>query len=89
MPDHLHALASFPPDTSMKAFVRKFKIYTSRKCGVHWQRDFFDHRPRNEEELEEKAEYIRQNPVRAGLATTASEWKFAWESLGNISTNGG
>jgi REP element-mobilizing transposase RayT len=81
MPDHLHALASFPTDGSMKEFVRKFKIYTSRKCGVSWQRNFFDHRPRNATELEQKAVYIRQNPVRAGLVSTAKDWKFYWESL--------
>jgi len=81
MPDHLHALASFPTDGSMKEFVRKFKIYTSRQCGVSWQRNFFDHRPRNATEIDQKAAYIRQNPVRAGLVTTAKDWRFCWESL--------
>jgi REP element-mobilizing transposase RayT len=81
MPDHLHALASFPSDIGMKQFVRKFKIYTSRQCGISWQRNFFDHRPRNAAELEQKAEYIRENPVRTGLVATAADWKFFWESL--------
>lgn len=82
MPDHLHALASFPTESDMAKFIRKFKIYTSRHCGVAWQRNFFDHRPRNAAELEQKADYIRQNPVRAGLVKTAEEWDFCWQSSG-------
>ena len=79
MPDHIHAMASFPPAHGMRNFLRKFKIYTARECSVRWQRDFFDHRPRNANELHLKMDYVRQNPVRAGLVTTAADWKYFWE----------
>jgi hypothetical protein len=41
---------------------------------------FFDHRVRSEESLEEKACYIRLNPVRAGLITCPDDWPYFWES---------
>ena len=79
MPDHVHLLASFPPDESMKTVVTAWKHFLAKQHGVRWQRDFFDHRLRGDEGFEEKAHYIRQNPVRAKLARTAAEWKYIWE----------
>ena len=74
MPDHLHGLISFPTDEVMKSVVTDWKKYLAREHGIAWQRDFFDHRLRHDESCAEKADYIRENPVRAGLAKTADEW---------------
>jgi putative transposase len=38
--------------------------------GPHWQKGFFDHVLRTEESYAEKWEYVRLNPVRAGLVAT-------------------
>jgi putative transposase len=78
MPDHLHALIAFSPDHSIEKIVRDWKRYTARKAGIRWQRDFFDHRIRNEESLAEKWNYILQNPVRAALAPTPDAWPYVW-----------
>ncbi len=80
MPDHLHALITFAPDQAMQKVVRDWKRYTARNAGIRWQRDFFDHRIRNEESLVEKWNYIVQNPVRANLVTSAEEWSYVWFS---------
>jgi putative transposase len=83
MPDHLHMLLAFPHDREMKKTVTNWKSMLARNAGLGWQRDFFDHRIRNHENWEEKAEYIRQNPVRAGLIDRPENWRFVWEpSLG-------
>lgn len=79
MPDHLHMLVAFLRDLDFRKVVTDWKSLLARKTGLTWQRDFFDHRIRNHENREQKAEYIRQNPVRAGLASRAEEWKFVWE----------
>jgi len=79
MLDHLHMLVSFPRDQMMTKVITDWKSLLARKGGVHWQRDFFDHRIRNDESWEEKAEYMRQNPVRGGLAVRAEDWNFVWE----------
>jgi REP element-mobilizing transposase RayT len=76
MPDHVHALMSFPHRESMVKTVGDWKRYVSRKTGVEWQKGFFDHRLRREESFEEKARYIRMNPVRAGLVQSPQEWPY-------------
>jgi REP element-mobilizing transposase RayT len=79
MPDHVHMLASFPQAESMRRVVAAWKHYIARQVSVTWQRDFFDHRLRSDESFDEKAAYIRQNPVRAKLVTTESEWPYVAE----------
>jgi putative transposase len=75
MPDHLHALMSFSPNLpSIRKSLSNWKGWTTRQTGIRWQRDFFEHRLRVKEDLTEKASYIRQNPVRAGLTENPETW---------------
>ena len=78
MPDHVHGLFRFPIDENMQTVVSAWKRMTSRRYGVRWQRDFFDHRIRNEEEHMEKEDYISMNPVRKGLVEEPLQWPYAW-----------
>ena len=78
MPDHLHMLVSFPDDQRMDKVVSAWKRYLARQESIQWQRDFFDHRLRSQESLNQKSEYILQNPVRAGLVQAAGEWPYVW-----------
>ncbi|MDD3180589.1 MAG: transposase [Opitutaceae bacterium] len=79
MPDHLHALVSFSQEESMAKVISGFKEITAKLAGIHWQRDFFDHRLRSDESFEEKASYIRMNPVRTGLVENPEDWPWQWE----------
>ncbi len=79
MPDHVHCLVSFPATESMSVVITAWKHYLARQYALQWQRDFFDHRLRGDESYDEKANYIRQNPVRAGLVKTSAEWPHVWE----------
>jgi len=74
MPDHLHALLSFPRESSMETVVKNWKKFVAVSLGVKWQRDFFDHRLRNHHELDEKTSYILMNPIRKGLCERAEDW---------------
>jgi putative transposase len=80
MPDHVHALLAFPSSESMRKCMQDWKRYTARTVVLSWQRDFFDHRIRDDESWELKADYIRQNPVRKGLVCSASEWPWIFEA---------
>jgi hypothetical protein len=60
----------------MEKVVRSWKRHTARHLGVHWQRDFFDHRLRSDESFEEKAAYILNNPARAGLVARSEDWPY-------------
>jgi REP element-mobilizing transposase RayT len=75
MPDHVHALLSFPPSrNTVQHTVTLWKRWTARQMGIGWQRDFFEHRLRSDESWREKADYILANPVRKGLVTEVSQW---------------
>jgi putative transposase len=76
MPDHLHLLAGFGNDGRLSDLIRDFKRITARMAKIEWQRDFFDHRLRSDESEVEKAWYIRQNPVRAGLIGVGETWPY-------------
>lgn len=79
MPDHLHALISFPDDSALRKVVTGWKSLLARTAGIRWQRDFFEHRLRSAHDLNLKAGYIRANPVRAGLASQSEGWHYLWE----------
>ena len=81
MPDHVHALMSFARTPGLRRSISQWKGYASRKFGVSWQDGFFDHRLRNDENFQEKANYIRMNPVRAGLVARPEEWPHLWANL--------
>jgi putative transposase len=75
MPDHLHALISFPYARPMKQIMSDRKRFLAKEFKIEWQRDFFDHRLRNDRELEEKTSYVLMNPVRKALCKRASDWR--------------
>jgi REP element-mobilizing transposase RayT len=76
MPDHLHGLFGFPSPKPMTKVIAAFKSWLANQCGIQWQRDFFDHRLRGIESAAEKANYIRMNPVRAGLVADPKDWPY-------------
>ena len=78
MPDHLHVLARLPPGAPLLRMVTSWKRLTARRHGVMWQRDFFERRLRSSDHVHAKREYLRQNPVRAGLVERADEWPYFW-----------
>jgi putative transposase len=44
-----------------------------------WQRGFFDHLIRSAKSYAQKWDYVRENPVRAGLVSAAEKWKYQGE----------
>ena len=77
MLDHLHALLSFSYDDSMSRIIGEWKHFQARRHGIAWQEGYFDHRLRDDErgeQLAAKMDYIRQNPVAAGLCAKAEDW---------------
>ncbi len=90
MPDHAHLLLSpltnqdgwnFSLPQIMHAIkgvsARKINLLLDRR-GPVWQEEFFDHVLRSNDSLAEKANYICQNPVRAGLVKAESEYRSLW-----------
>src|SRR5437879_8700728 len=76
MPDHLHALIGIDGRDSLSQIMRHYKRITAKLAGVQWQRNFFDHRLRDDESLAVKFAYICQNPLRAGLIREQQDWPY-------------
>jgi len=86
MPDHLHLfVATDDEKITLSAWVKSLKntiskaLRASRVAPPHWQKTFFDHMLRSEESYSEKWNYVRGNPVRAGLVRKAEDWPFTGE----------
>lgn len=82
MPDHVHLFVRGNLNFSLKQWVRMLKRALSSTTPVtppHWQSGFFDHLIRHSESYAEKWEYVRQNPVRAGLVQNADDWPWQGE----------
>ena len=86
MPDHFHLFAAFAPDAlPLSLWLKSLKNSLSKTLrrtglpGVHWQKGFFDHVMRSAESYELKWLYVQQNPVRAGLVQSASDWPYQGE----------
>jgi hypothetical protein len=45
--------------------------------GRFWQREWFDHWSRSDDEDERTVVYIRNNPVKAGLVKSYQDWPYA------------
>lgn len=79
MLDHLHALMALPRGRILARTIAAWKSYHTKISQVKWQSGFFDHRLRDDESLDQKAEYIRMNPVRANLVGRPEDWPHVWE----------
>jgi putative transposase len=81
MPDHVHLIVCFPETGKrIKTIISKWKEWTAKTVGISWQRDFFEHRLRQDESFRQKADYVLQNPVRAGLAERPEDWPYVFIS---------
>jgi REP element-mobilizing transposase RayT len=86
MPDHVHFFvcggAEFVLGDWIKGLKRSIHNALPRPRPERlWQPGFFDHLLRSDESYAEKWTYVRDNPVRAGFATTAAAWPYAGEII--------
>jgi len=85
LPDHLHLFVALPDGVKLGEWVGTLKRVLARALGATgssdpvWQRGFFDHLLRSNENYAEKWSYVRENPVRAGLVKSADDWHFCGE----------
>jgi len=90
MPDHVHLLFSAGRDAQGNTFGLSEILSGIKGASAHrvnrslgrkghvWQDESFDHVLRCDEGLREKADYVCQNPVRRGLASTPDEYRWLW-----------
>ena len=82
MPNHYQLLVETPVATLSRGMRQLGGLYTQRfnrrwtRCGHLFQGRFFSLHVERESHLLELARYISLNPVRAGLAKSAAEWRW-------------
>ena len=76
MPDHAHLIVTVAGDVKLSEWVKAFKSFVGNR-EIQWQESFFDHVLRGDESRTEKWQYIRMNPVRAGLVEQPDDWPYS------------
>ncbi len=90
MPDHVHLLLRGQAESadvlrSMKSFKQKTGFWLSQKYPpVRWQKDFYDHVLRTEDEIPKHIQYILNNPVRACLVDNWKNYPFKGSTVYNL-----
>ncbi|MDD4568861.1 MAG: transposase [Tepidanaerobacteraceae bacterium] len=68
MPNHIHFVVQLTGrhgDLPLHKLVGQFKSYTTKLySGILWQRNYYDHIIRNQQEYEKIYEYIETNPLK-------------------------
>jgi REP-associated tyrosine transposase len=93
LPDHLHAILTLPPgDSDFSGRWRRIKghfssalinasIELKRKPNgdlALWQRRFWEHTIRDEEDFARHVDYIHFNPVKHALVQRVRDWPYSW-----------
>jgi REP element-mobilizing transposase RayT len=90
MPDHVHIIFGLLRDENKEEYslaevlgsIKSFTSHAINKLentkGHVWLDESFDHVWRHDEALNQKIEYLRQNPVRRGLVRRPEEYKWLW-----------
>jgi REP-associated tyrosine transposase len=93
LPDHLHAIWTLPPDDAdfstrwrliktrfVRAIPRGERLSRTRVArgerGI-WQRRFWEHLVRDENEFGRYVEYCAINPVKHGYVRRAADWPYS------------
>jgi len=91
MPDHYHVLMTLTGAASVTNVVRRVHSAFARTVlsrapvdGRVWQRRFYDHAVRDDEDWRTKLSYLHDNPVRAGLVERGADYPWSsarfWET---------
>ncbi|QDT66105.1 REP-associated tyrosine transposase [Calycomorphotria hydatis] len=93
MPDHVHAMVWFPKPHCLSDFMRNWKESSSFRAAEFlkssnyfkdigtddpfWQPKYYPFSLYSRDKVEEKLDYMHENPVRAGLVKRAVDWPWS------------
>ncbi len=87
MPDHLHLFVQLPGEVTLPRWMKGLKAAVGAALRAEsdiispiWHQGFFDHLIRESESYDQKWQYVRDNPVRAGLVENADDWPWQGEA---------
>jgi putative transposase len=95
MRNHLHALLTIADDMSIEKAMQLikggFSFRAKKELGFTkeiWQRGFSDVRVTDEERFRSHQQYIYDNPVKAGMVTSADEYPYCSAHLRKLKRAG-
>ena len=81
MPNHVHVLFQLFPGVELESVLHSWKSFTAKKVncllgleGTFWQREYYDHLVRNDDDFERVIRYIAENSAKGGL----KNWPWVW-----------
>lgn len=91
LPEHLHTIMTLPDsDADFSGRWRRIKSLFTRQVAATegikasrkgeyalWQRRFWEHTVRDEDDFARHVDYIHFNPVKHGHASRVSEWPYS------------
>ncbi len=92
LPEHLHAVMTLPDGDSnyslrwrqiktyfLKALVKEGECITKNQRNEYnlWQKRFWEHRVRDEQDLITHVDYIHYNPVKRGWVNQVQDWPYS------------
>ncbi|PTQ87514.1 REP-associated tyrosine transposase [Agitococcus lubricus] len=91
LPEHLHIVMQLPTNEGnfshrVRLIKSLFSQRLAKKLALHpntrgeyeiWQRRFWEHTIKNEEDLQRCVDYVHFNPVKHGLVTQVKDWPFS------------
>ncbi len=92
LPEHIHTIWELPPDDDnyssrwraikslfTRSLVKKGVELSKNKKGEYslWQRRFWEHTIRDENDLQRHVDYIHYNPVKHGWVDSVKEWEYS------------
>jgi len=87
MPDHIHWLFQLTEHKTLSEVMKCFKARSALqvngylgRSGMVWQKAFYDHGLRKEEDVKGIARYIVANPLRAKLVERIGDYPL-WDAI--------
>ena len=81
MPNHIHVVAQPLAEWNLEKIIHTWKSYTANQAnkalnrtGEFWQREYYDHVVRDNEDLERIVRHVSENPQKANL----KNWPYVW-----------
>lgn len=81
MPDHLHLLVQLTGELTVSRCIARLKAKTRSVLHTHkvsWQANFYEHRLRPDDLVEDVIRYIFLNPYRGGLVSLDATYRWCW-----------
>jgi REP element-mobilizing transposase RayT len=88
MPNHTHLLVETLPEWPVEKLVQSWKSWSAKRSnevlgrsGPFWFRDYHDRYIRDGDHFASAKRYIEENPVKAHLCPTPTDWRWssAWK----------